>query len=68
MPQRVVRKCEYDDEFQCLSKHIRQLMELIEKDSEINYEGFQLKQALREIVRELIKIKKELYELRGWKK
>ena len=66
MPRREVRKCEYDDEFYCLFKHIRQLMELIEEDSEINYEGFKWKQELLRdgLVRPLVKIQEKINKKR----
>ena len=51
---------EYKKTFQRIFQNIKKLIEMIENDSKIGYEGFNLKQELREVVRSLTKIEEAL--------
>ncbi|RZN34445.1 MAG: hypothetical protein EFT35_09415 [Methanophagales archaeon ANME-1-THS] len=48
------------EEYEAVFETIRELIEKIEKDPRLGYNGFELKQELRDVVRSLIKIEKKL--------
>lgn len=49
------------EEYEAVFETIRALIEKIEHDPRLRYNGFELKQELREVVRSLIKIEKLLF-------
>jgi hypothetical protein len=49
------------EEYQEVFRRIRQLIEMIEHDPRLGWEGFELKQKIREICRVLVEVEKELY-------
>jgi len=49
------------EEYQEAFRRLRQIISLIENDPRLNYKGFELKQKLREMVRTLVQVEKELY-------
>lgn len=62
MEWKEVTKEEYEKLFENIFKDIRDLIEAIEYDPDIKYEGLIIKQELREIVRSLTKIENKLYK------
>ena len=56
----VVKKGEYDELF----RNIRRLIEKIEQDPRMGFEGFEMKQELREVVRTLLRIEKKLCRIK----
>jgi len=57
MKWREVKQEEYQEAF----RRLREIIEMIESDPRIGYEGFEIKQKLREVARTLVAIEKELY-------
>ena len=49
------------EEYQEAFRRLRQIISLIENDPRLDYKGFELKQKLREMVRTLVQVEKELY-------
>jgi hemerythrin superfamily protein len=49
------------EEYQEAFRKIREIISLIENDPRLGYKGFELKQKLREVVRTLVEVEKELY-------
>lgn len=47
---------EYEELFQC----VREIIDKIEHDPRLRWEGFEMKQQLREVVRTLLNIEKKL--------
>lgn len=50
------------EEYQKVFRQIRRLIAMIEHDPRLRWEGFELKQQVRECVRTLVKVEKELFK------